>query len=141
EVGWKLRQRAYKKHVTLELGGNAAVIIERDANIEDAIERCVFGGYYQSGQSCISVQRIYVHREIYDSFRIKFVDAVRGLIMGDPREESTFVGPIISEDDAKRIEESIKRAVERGARRLCGGTRDERMVEPAVLEGVPSDAD
>jgi acyl-CoA reductase-like NAD-dependent aldehyde dehydrogenase len=141
EVGWALRDRARKKHVTLELGGNAAVVVDRDADLDDAVNRCVFGGYYQSGQSCISVQRIYVHREIYDAFRTKFVDAVGGLAVGDPRKEDTFVGPIITEDDAKRIEETIRRAVSKGGRLLCGGSRDGRMVEPAVLEGVPSNAD
>jgi acyl-CoA reductase-like NAD-dependent aldehyde dehydrogenase len=141
EVGWDLRDRARKKHVTLELGGNAAVIIERDADVEDAIKRCIFGGYYQSGQSCISVQRILVHREIYNAFRDKFVKAVKQIAVGDPRDEKTFVGPIISEDDAKRIEQSIKRAVEQGGRLLCGGSRDGRLVQPAVLENVPHDAD
>src|SRR5262249_35348221 len=103
-VGWELRDRARKKHVTLELGGNAAVVIDSDADITDAVKRCVFGGYYQSGQSCISVQRILVHREIYDAFRSRFVDAVRALVVGDPRDEKTFVGPVISQDDAERIE-------------------------------------
>jgi acyl-CoA reductase-like NAD-dependent aldehyde dehydrogenase len=140
-VGWDLRDRAHKKHVTLELGGNAAVIIDRDADVADSIKRCVFGGYYQSGQSCISVQRVYVHRDVYDSFRDKFVEAVRGLVVGNPREEKTFVGPIISEHDAKRIEQSIKNGVEKGGRLLCGGGRKGRLVEPAVLEGVPQDAE
>jgi acyl-CoA reductase-like NAD-dependent aldehyde dehydrogenase len=140
-VGWDLRDRARKKHVTLELGGNAAVIIDRDADLDDAIKRCVFGGYYQSGQSCISVQRIYVHRDVYDSFREAFVEAVRGLVVGDPRDEKTFVGPIISEDDAERIEQSIQDAVGKGGRLLCGGGRRGRLVEPAVLEGVPQNAD
>lgn len=140
-VGWDLRDRARKKHVTLELGGNAAVIIDRDADVDDAIKRCLFGGYYQSGQSCISVQRIYVHREVYESFRVKFVEAVGELVAGNPRDEKTFLGPIISEDDAKRIERSIQNAVSKGGRLLCGGGRKGRMVEPAVLEGVPHDAD
>jgi acyl-CoA reductase-like NAD-dependent aldehyde dehydrogenase len=140
-VGWDLRDRARKKHVTLELGGNAAVIVDRDADVDDAIKRCVFGGYYQSGQSCISVQRIYVHREVYDAFREKFVEAVRGLVVGNPRDERTFVGPIITEDDAKRIEQSIQNAVGNGGRLLCGGGRNGRFVGPAVLEGVPPDAD
>jgi acyl-CoA reductase-like NAD-dependent aldehyde dehydrogenase len=141
EVGWELRDRARRKHVTLELGGNAAVIVDRDADVEDAITRCIFGGYYQSGQSCISVQRILVHREIYDAFRDEFVKAVKQLVVGDPRDVKTFVGPIISEDDAKRIEQTIQRAVEHGGRLLCGGSRDGRLVQPAVLENVPHDAD
>jgi acyl-CoA reductase-like NAD-dependent aldehyde dehydrogenase len=137
EVGWELRDRARKKHVTLELGGNAAVVIDRDADIADAVERCIFGGYYQAGQSCISVQRIYVHREIYNAFREKFVEAVRKIKVGDPRDEKTFVGPIISEDDAKRIEQTIQDAVKQGGRLLCGGSRNGRMIDPAVLENVP----
>ena len=140
-VGWDLRDRARKKAVTLELGGNAAVIIDRDANIADAVERCVFGGYYQSGQSCISVQRILVHREIYGTFRDKFVAAVRAIKTGDPRDEKTVVGPIISEDDAKRIEATIGRAVEQGGKLLCGGGRKGKIVEPAVLENVPHNAE
>jgi acyl-CoA reductase-like NAD-dependent aldehyde dehydrogenase len=140
-VGWKLRDRAHKKNVTLELGGNAAVIVERDADIADAVERCVFGGYYQSGQSCISVQRILVHREIYEEFREKFVSAVREIKTGDPRDEKTVVGPIISEDEAKRIEKSICDAVAKGGKLLCGGGRKGKLVEPAVLENVPHDAE
>ena len=140
-VGWELRDRARKKHVTLELGGNAAVVIHGDADLDDAVARCAFGGYYQAGQSCISVQRIYVDREIYDSFRSKFVAAVRKLKAGDPRHEETVVGPIISEDDAKRIEQTIQRAVEQGAKLLCGGSRDGRLIEPAVLEKVPHDSE
>src|SRR5436190_3027801 len=112
-VGWGLRDRARKKHVTLELGGNAAVIVERDADLDDAIKRCVFGGYYQSGQSCISVQRILAHRDIYDRFRTKFVEAVRGMAVGNPNDEKTFVGPVISQDDAERINKSIQNAVEK----------------------------
>jgi acyl-CoA reductase-like NAD-dependent aldehyde dehydrogenase len=141
EVGWELRDRAHKKHVTLELGGNAAVVIDRDAAIDDAVERCIFGGYYQAGQSCISVQRIYVHREIYETFRDKFLEVVRKIKAGDPRDEKTFVGPIISEEDAKRIEQTIKNAVKQGGRLLCGGSRSGRIVEPAVLEAVPRDAE
>jgi acyl-CoA reductase-like NAD-dependent aldehyde dehydrogenase len=141
DVGWDLRDRAHKKHVTLELGGNAAVVVERDADVDDAVERCVFGGYYQSGQSCISVQRILVQRDVYAAFRDKFVAAVRKIKMGDPRDEQTVVGPIISEDDAKRIESTIRRAVEQGGKLLCGGGRRGRLVEPAVLENVPHDAE
>lgn len=140
EVGWKLRDRARFKHVTLELGGNAAVIIERDADLDDAAARCIFGGYYQSGQSCISVQRILVHESVYDAFRTTFVAAVRELVVGDPRSEETFVGPIIDEKEAARIEASIQAAVAGGAELLCGGGRKGTLVEPAVLENVPASA-
>jgi acyl-CoA reductase-like NAD-dependent aldehyde dehydrogenase len=141
QVGWALRDRARKRQVTLELGGNAAVIIERDADLADAVDRCVFGGYYQSGQSCISVQRIYVHENVYEAFREPFVVAVRKLKMGDPHDEATFIGPIISDEEATRIEGSIQDAVGRGAKLLCGGQRKGNMIEPAVLEDVPPDAD
>jgi acyl-CoA reductase-like NAD-dependent aldehyde dehydrogenase len=141
EIGWKLRDQAHKKQVTLELGGNAASVIDRDADLPYAVERCIFGGYYQSGQSCISVQRILVHDDVYVAFRSQFVTAVRALKMGDPKEEDTFIGPIISETEAKRIEASIRQAVGRGATLLCGGRREGWMVEPTVLERVPRDAD
>lgn len=141
EVGWKLRDRARFKHITLELGGNAAVIIERDADLEDAVERCIFGGYYQSGQSCISVQRILVQETVYDAFRAKFVAAVKALKSGDPQFEDTFVGPIINDDEAARIETTIAAAVSRGARLLTGGGRNGVMVEPAVLEGVSGESE
>jgi len=141
EVGWKLRDRARFKHVTLELGGNAAVIIERDADLDDAVERCIFGGYYQSGQSCISVQRILVQETVYDAFRAKFVAAVKALKSGDPQLEDTFVGPIINEEEASRIEKTIAAAVARGAKLLAGGGRKGVMVEPAVLEGVSGKCD
>lgn len=140
-VGWQLRDRAKRKRVTLELGGNAAVIIDCDADLEDAVARCVFGGYYQSGQSCISVQRILVEKSAYDEFRAKFVAAVGALRMGDPRDETTYIGPIINDDEATRIERTIRAAVERGAKLLCGGGRRGRMVEPTVLENVPPAAD
>lgn len=140
-VGWALRDRARKKHVTLELGGNAAVIIDRDADLRDAVGRCIFGGYYQSGQSCISVQRIYLHEDLYDAFRAEFVPAVRALKMGDPRDEDTFIGPIISAGEAERIEHTIQQAVAQGAALLCGGRRSGCMIEPAVLAGVPRNAE
>ncbi len=140
-VGWELRDRAARKQVTLELGGNAACIIDRDADLDDAVERSIFGGYYQSGQSCISVQRILVHRSVYDDFRARFVAAVEALVVGDPKREDTFIGPIISDDEAERVERRIRQAVDGGATLLCGGGRDGRMVEPTVLEGVPRDAE
>ncbi len=140
-VGWELRDRAARKQVTLELGGNAACIIDRDADLDDAVERCIFGGYYQSGQSCISVQRILVHEDVYDEFRTRFVAAVGALTVGDPKLEDTFIGPIVSDVEAERIEGRIQQAVDGGATLLTGGGRDGRMVEPAVLEGVPRDAE
>ncbi len=136
-VGWDLKARAGKKKVVLELGGNAGCVVDADANLEDAIERIVFGAFYQSGQSCISVQRIYAHRSIYAEFRERLSAAARALKMGDPRNEETFIGPIISEDEAKRVETWIREAVDAGAKLLCGGKRDGVMIEATLLENVP----
>ncbi len=135
-VGWALKARSGKKKVTLELGGNAACIVDADANQNDAVERIIFGAFYQSGQSCISVQRILIHESIYQSFKKKLVAAASVLKMGDPREETTFIGPLISEKEAVRIETWVKNAVEQGARLLCGGKRDGAMFAATLLENV-----
>lgn len=137
EVGWALKARAGKKKVVLELGGNAGCIVDADADLEDAVQRIVFGGFYQSGQSCISVQRIYAHRSIIDEFRTRLVDAVRALPMGDPQAEETFIGPLIAVKEAERIERWVADAVAAGGRLLCGGGRDGALMHPTVLEGVP----
>ncbi len=139
-VGWDLKARAGKKKVVLELGGNAACVVDRDANLETAVPRIVFGAFYQSGQSCISVQRIVVHASIYETFREEFVAAVKALKAGDPREETTFLGPMISEGEAKRLHGWILEARERGAKVLCGGDRAGAMLEATVVEGTPRDA-
>ncbi len=139
-VGWSLKAKAGKKKVHLELGGNAACIIHDDADIDDAVDRCTLGAFYQSGQSCISVQRLYVHENIYDEFRDQFVDAARGLKVGNPLDEDTFVGPVISDDDAKRMVEWVEEAKAHGATVLCGGGRDGVMVEATLLEDAkPTD--
>ncbi len=139
EVGWELKRRAGRKAVVLELGGNAACVIDEDADVDDAVERLVIGAFYQSGQSCISVQRILAHESILDELREKLVAATGALKAGDPREESTFIGPVISEGDAARLESWIGSAVDRGARLLCGGGREGALVEATLLEGVPAD--
>ncbi|MHA7832870.1 MAG: aldehyde dehydrogenase family protein [Algiphilus sp.] len=139
EVGWDLKARAGKKKVVLELGGNAAVVVHRDADLDDAVARIVFGAFYQSGQSCIGVQRIIVHSEIYDRFRDKLVAATEQLVAGDPSDENTFVGPLISEKEAERLEHWISQAVDAGGRKLCGGARDGAMLTATLLEDVPSD--
>jgi acyl-CoA reductase-like NAD-dependent aldehyde dehydrogenase len=139
EVGWDLKARSGKKRVLLELGGNAAVVVDADADLEDAVQRIVFGAFYQSGQSCISVQRILAHEAVYDAFRDRLVEATRKLVVGDPREELTFIGPVISEDDAVRLEEWVQSAVARGGRLLCGGKRRGSLFEATLLEDVPRD--
>ena len=140
-VGWALKAKSGKKKVVLELGGNAAVIVDADADLEDAVERIAFGGYYQSGQSCISVQRILVHESIYDALRDKLTKKVASLIMGDPKKEDTFIGPMISEKEAMRLHGWIQSAVEAGAKVLTGGHREGVMLQATLLEDVPLDAD
>jgi acyl-CoA reductase-like NAD-dependent aldehyde dehydrogenase len=139
EVGWALKSRAGRKKVVLELGGNAACIVDRRVDAEHAVARLMIGAFYQSGQSCISVQRIFIHRSIYEDFKARLVRAAAGLKMGDPMEEDTFLGPLITEDDARRIEHWVAEAVQRGARPACGGRRKGSFFEATLLEAVPDD--
>ncbi len=142
-VGWDLKARAGRKKVVLELGGNAACIVDADPGrpLDEVVPRLVSGAYYQSGQSCIGVQRILVHRDRYDALKAALATAVAALRMGDPRDESVFIGPMIDEAAAKRVDEWIAAAVAGGARVLAGGPRDGAMLPATLLEGVPHDAD
>jgi aldehyde dehydrogenase (NAD+) len=137
-VGWDLKAKAGRKKVVLELGGNAACIVDADQTdrLDFVIERMIFGAYYQSGQSCISVQRILVHEDIYEHFRDAFVAAVEQLVAGDPKDEKTFIGPMIDEKEATRLDNWIQEAVQAGAKLLCGGKRDKAMLQATVLEDV-----
>ncbi|MCY0993389.1 aldehyde dehydrogenase family protein [Nannocystis sp. ILAH1] len=138
-VGWAMKARAGKKKVVLELGGNAACVVDETADLEKVVPRLITGAFYQSGQSCISVQRIIAHSSIYAELRERLVAATNKLRVGDPRDEDTFIGPIISEKEAGRIAGWIDAAVKAGARLLCGGQRDGVMVAPTLLENVPRD--
>lgn len=140
QVGWDLKAKAGKKPVILELGGNAACLVDHDTDLDDAIERIVFGAYYQSGQSCISVQRVIVHDSIYADFKQRYTDRVANLVHGDPLKEDTFIGPMISESEASRLDTWVQEAVAAGATLLCGGQRDGNMLQATLLENVPSDA-
>jgi len=139
EVGWALKARAGKKKVALELGGNAACIVDRDVDPEYAVSRLMMGTFYQSGQSCISVQRVILHEDIYDEFKAKLAAAAATLKAGDPLDEDTFLGPLITEDDARRIESWVSQAVRRGARVVCGGKRHGSFYEATFVENVPDD--
>jgi acyl-CoA reductase-like NAD-dependent aldehyde dehydrogenase len=140
-VGWDLKAKAGKKKVVLELGGNAAVIVDRDADLDDALERVIFGAFYQSGQSCIGVQRILIHAEVYDRFKAMLVAKAKTLVAGDPKERDTFIGPMISDSEAKRLKGWIDEAVDAGASLLCGGGLSRgNMLEATLLEGVPDGA-
>jgi acyl-CoA reductase-like NAD-dependent aldehyde dehydrogenase len=135
-VGWDLKAKAGKKKVVLELGGNAAVIVDADTDLDDAVERIIFGAFYQSGQSCIGVQRIIIHADIYDTLKERLVARTKTLIAGDPHEEDTFIGPMIDEKEARRLDGWIREAVAGGAALLCGGRREGAMLEATLLEGV-----
>jgi acyl-CoA reductase-like NAD-dependent aldehyde dehydrogenase len=132
-VGWQLKAKSGKKRVVLELGGNAGVIIHSDADIEYAAERCAIAGFSYSGQSCISVQRILVQRGVYEKFLDSFVGRVKRLRTGDPMQDSTDLGPLIREQDAKRAIDWVEEAVAAGAKLLIGGNRQGSVVEPTVL--------
>jgi acyl-CoA reductase-like NAD-dependent aldehyde dehydrogenase len=135
-VGWGLKAKAGKKKVVLELGGNAAVIVDRDADLDDAVERIIFGAFYQSGQSCIGVQRIVIHADIYDELRKRLVAKTKTLVAGDPHDRKTFIGPMIDVKEAQRLDNWIREAVEGGATLLCGGKREGAMLEATLLEEV-----
>jgi len=140
QVGWHLKSVCGKKKVVLELGGNAAAVVHEDADLEWAAERLALGAFVQAGQVCISVQRILVHRPVYQRFKNRFLQATRSLGVGNPMNPKTVVGPCINLDAAKRIIEWIEEAQARGARILCGGVRRGTMVQPTVIEGAPSDS-
>jgi len=137
-VGWKMKSRAGKKKVVLELGGNAACVVdELVPNLEAVVSQVIHGAFYQSGQSCISVQRLFVNDSIYDVFRSALVEQVSALKAGDPSDPEVFIGPVISEKDAQRMADWIEEAVSEGGKVLCGGKRDGVMVEATIIENVP----
>jgi acyl-CoA reductase-like NAD-dependent aldehyde dehydrogenase len=135
-VGWQLKSRTGKKRVTLELGGNAGVIVHSDADLEYAAQRCVAGGFSYAGQTCISVQRILVHQPAFQKFTELLLQGVRKLNMGDPMQETTDIPPLIREQDAVRVIDWVEEAVKGGAKLLYGGKRTGAMVEPTVLTGT-----
>jgi glyceraldehyde-3-phosphate dehydrogenase (NADP+) len=138
-VGWGLKGRAGRKRVTLELGGNAAVIVNDDADVGYAAERVAWGGFAYAGQTCISVQRVYVHEKVYDAFARELVGLVEALTVGDPLDEATDVGPVIDRSNAERIEEWLEEAKAAGATVLTGGERDGNLWRPTVIENAPED--
>jgi acyl-CoA reductase-like NAD-dependent aldehyde dehydrogenase len=135
-VGWKIKERAGSRRVTLELGGNAGVIVHEDADLERAASRCTTGAFAYAGQVCISVQRIYVQRSVFKRFTELFVDAVGRLKVGDPLDETTDVGPMINEAAAIRTEEWVGEAIRGGAELMAGGKRDKSFFEPTVISGT-----
>ena len=133
EVGWYLKGKAGKKKVTLELGGNAAAVVHTDADLDFAIPRLVRGSFAYAGQICISVQRIFVHQDLFDRFLERFVAETETLRRGDPLDEETDLSPMIDEPNARRVEAWVKEAVQAGASVVTGGGRDGAYYEPTVL--------
>lgn len=139
-VGWRLKSICGRKKITLELGGNAAAVIEPDADMGLAIERCVFGGYVYAGQVCIALQRIYIHETVYEQFARTFVDKVEKLTAGDPLAEETFVGPLITHEEVMRVHAWVEEARSLGGQVLTGGTYRDAIYMPTVLAKVPRQA-
>ncbi len=135
-VGWALKSRAGRKKVTLELGGNAGVIVHRDADLAYAAERVAWGGYSYAGQSCISVQRVYIHSDVYESFVDDLVPRVKALKLGDPLAEQTDVGLVINSGAAARVETWVNEARDAGGEILTGGGRDGNLIQPTVLASI-----
>lgn len=133
EVGWKMKADAGKKKVVLELGGNAGVIISKSADINEAVNKCVVGGFAFSGQVCIHTQRIYVNKDIFAEFSEKFISKVEKLKIGQPLDPETDISAMIDDNNAIRVEKWVNEAVENGAKILCGGIRKGSVYSPTVL--------
>jgi acyl-CoA reductase-like NAD-dependent aldehyde dehydrogenase len=140
DVGWRLKELAWKRRVTLELGGNAAVVVEPDtADLEGIARRIAAASYGYAGQSCIAVQRILVHESIYVALRDDLVAATGAVTHGDPADEDVICGPLIDTANADRVAEWLSDGVDAGGRLLTGGERSGDVISPALLEEVPSD--
>ncbi len=135
-VGWGLKARAGRKRVTLELGGNAAVIVNSDADVSYAAERIAWGGFTNAGQTCISVQRVYIHEDVYDQLVTELVERVREFKVGDPLDPTTDIGPVIDPGNADRVGEWLDQARAAGAEILVGGEREGSVWQPTVLAGA-----
>ncbi len=138
DIGWKLKTKSSRQRVSLELGGNAGVIVDEDTDINAAVPKLLIGGFSAAGQSCISVQRIYVHEKIYDEFRELFTAEAMKVKFGNPFDEDTIVGPMITGQEARRAERWIGEAQKEGAKILCGGGRSGAVLEPTVIENAPN---
>jgi acyl-CoA reductase-like NAD-dependent aldehyde dehydrogenase len=139
-VGWRMKDRAGKKKVVLELGGNAGVIVDKSADLDWAIKRCLVGAFSYAGQVCISVQRAFVHEEIWDEFMGRLVEGARALKVGDPLDPTTDLGPMVDENAAGRTQRWVDEAVALGANVLLGGKADGSFFPPTILTDVPTTA-
>ena len=139
QVGWDLKAADPRKAVTLELGGNAGVIVHSDGDLDKAAQRIAFGGYYQAGQSCISVQRVFVHSDVAEAFEAKLVEEVAALKAGDPMDPDTDVGPLIDRGALDKVSELVDEAVQNGAEILVGGKREDPFYAPTILKKTRGD--
>ena len=137
-IGWHLKSLDPRKHTTLELGGNAGVIVHSDADLDHAASRVAVGGYYQAGQSCIAVQRVFIQSEVYDDFVARLVKHVESLKVGDPLDPTVDVGPLIDSGALERVDAWVREAVEQGAEVLAGGRREDPLYHPTVLAHTTS---
>ncbi len=136
-VGWAIKKKLSKQRLSLELGGNAGVIVDESADIDTAVSKIVTGAFYSAGQSCISVQRVYVHSKIYEDFEKKIISATEKVVYGNPDDENCLAGPMINENEAKRAERWILEALESGGKLLFGGNRNGAVLQPTILSNVP----
>src|SRR4029077_10454169 len=136
-VGWRMKDRAGKKKVVLELGGNAGVIVDKSADLDWAVKRCLIGGFSYAGQVCISVQRAFIHEDVWGDFLGRFVEGAKGLKLGDPLDPTTDLGPMVDATAAGRTQRWVDEAVEMGARILAGGRADGTFFPPTILTDVP----
>ena len=139
-VGWRMKERAGKKKVVLELGGNAGVIVDRTADLDWAVRRTLVGAFAYAGQVCISVQRMFLHDDIREAFLEKFVEGVKALKLGDPLQPDTDVGPMVDEHAAQRTQRWVDEAVQLGGTVVAGGKADGTFFQPTILENVPVEA-
>ncbi|MEP7378427.1 MAG: aldehyde dehydrogenase family protein [Chloroflexota bacterium] len=139
-VGWRMKERAGKKRVVLELGGNAGVIVDATANLDWAVKRSLIGAFAYAGQVCISVQRMFIHRAVWDEFMTRFVAGAGDLIHGDPLDPETQIGPMVDEQQAQRTDRWVREAEELGGKVLLGGRAEGSFFPPTVLVDTPATA-
>jgi glyceraldehyde-3-phosphate dehydrogenase (NADP+) len=139
-VGWRMKERAGKKKVVLELGGNAGVIVDKSADLDWAVRRILVGGYAYAGQVCISVQRAFIHEDVWDAFMTKFTEGVKALKVGDPLDPATDVGPMVDPGQAARTQRWVDEAIALGATVVAGGRADGSFYPPTILTDVPTTA-
>jgi glyceraldehyde-3-phosphate dehydrogenase (NADP+) len=136
-VGWRMKERAGKKKVVLELGGNAGVIVDKTADLDWAVRRCLVGAFSYAGQVCISVQRMFIHEDVWDAFMPKFIEGAKALKLGDPLDPQTDLGPMVDENAASRTQRWVDEALAAGGKALLGGRADGTFFPPTILTDVP----